>query len=75
MSAGSLVGAFRIQAQPHIITALEAMVGFRYLLQYVAKMAADLEPVSGLWDYLDSIVVVILAAEAIALWRSAKQGP
>ena len=36
-------------------------------------MAADLEPVSGLWEYLDSIVVVILVAEAIALWRSARQ--
>ena len=55
------------------ITALEAMVGFRYLLQYVAKMAAALEPVDGLWEYLDSIVVIILVAEAIALWRSANQ--
>lgn len=49
------------------------MVGFRYLLQYVAKMAANLEPVDGLWAYLDSIVVVVLVAEAIALWRSANQ--
>lgn len=47
------------------------MVGFRYLLQYVAKMATDLEPVDGLWEYLDSIVVIVLVAEAIALWRSA----
>ena len=64
-------GTHLTQLPRDIITALEAMVGFRYLLQYVAKMAANLEPVDGLWEYLDSIVVIILVAEAIALWRFA----
>ncbi|MYA03237.1 MAG: hypothetical protein F4Y37_01280 [Caldilineaceae bacterium SB0664_bin_22] len=66
-------GTHLTQLPRDIITALEAMVGFRYLLQYVDKMAASLEPVDGLWAYLDSIVVVVLVAEAIALWRSANR--
>ncbi len=75
LQARNKPGTQLTQLPRDVITALEAMVGFRYLLQYVAKMAADLEPVDGLWEYLDSIVVIILVAEAIALWRSARQEP
>ena len=56
-----------------VITALVAMLGFRYLLQYIDKMAAALEPVPELWHYLVSAAVVVLIAEAISLWRFSGQ--
>ncbi len=52
------------------ITALEAIVGFRFLLQYIASLAPDLEETPNLWEHLDAVVIVLLAFEAIALWRS-----
>ncbi len=56
-----------------VITALVAMLGFRYLLQYIDKIAAALEPVPELWHYLVSAAVVVLIAEAISLWRFSGQ--
>ena len=53
-----------------LITALVAIVGFRYLLQYLAKMGPTGDPVADLWGYLVSIVIVVLFFEAISLWRS-----
>ncbi len=75
----NLMDSLRIRNEPgnhlpqwprDVVTALEAMVLFRYLIQYLAKMSPDLEPVDGLWDDLDSIVFVFLALEAISLRRS-----
>lgn len=54
-----------------VVTAIEGILGFRYLLQYVAKMATPLEPIDTLWASLDSVAFVVLAFEAISLWRSA----
>ena len=53
-----------------LITALVAIVGFRYLLQYLAKMGPTSDPVADLWGHLVSIVIVVLFFEAISLWRS-----
>lgn len=53
------------------ITALEGILGFRYLLQYLGKMAPALEPIPNLWASLDSVIFVVLVFEAISLWRSA----
>lgn len=66
-------GPHTAQLPRDVVTALVAMVGFRYLLQYVAKMAPALEPAEGLWGHLDALVIVILAFEAIALWRSTQR--
>ena len=54
-----------------VITALVAMVDIRYLLQYMAKMDPDRDPVFALWDYLISITLVALIFEAISLWWTA----
>ena len=56
-----------------VITALVAILGFRYLLQYIDKMATALEPVPELWHNLVSVAVVVLIAEAISLWRFSGQ--
>ena len=63
-------GSHLTQLPRDIVTALVAVVGFRYLLQYLAKMSPIQDPVSALWDYLVSIVIVVLFFEAISLWRS-----
>ena len=63
-------GSHLTQLPRDIVTALVAIVGFRYLLQYLAKMSPIQDPVSALWDYLVSIVIVVLFFEAISLWRS-----
>ena len=63
-------GSHLTQLPRDIVTALVAIVGFRYLLQYLAKMSPVQDPVSALWDYLVSIVIVVLFFEAISLWRS-----
>ena len=54
-----------------VITALVAMVDIRYLLQYMAKMDPDRDPVFALWDYLISITLVVLVFEAVSMWRAA----
>ncbi len=59
-----------IQFPRDLITALVAIVGFRYLLQYLAKMGPTSDPVADLWGYLVSIVIVVLFFETISLWRS-----
>lgn len=64
-------GAHLSQLPRDVITALVAMVDIRYLLQYMAKMDPDRDPVFALWDYLISIAMVVLAFEAISLWRAA----
>ena len=63
-------GSHLTQLPRDIVTALVAIVGFRYLLQYLAKMSPAQDPVSALWDYLVAIVIVVLFFEAISLWRS-----
>ena len=64
-------GANISQLPRDVITALVAMVDIRYLLQYMAKMDPDRDPVFTLWDYLISIALVVLLFEAISLWRAA----
>ncbi len=64
-------GAHLSQLPRDVITALVAMVDIRYLLQYMAKMDPDRDPVFALWDYLISITLVALIFEAISLWRAA----
>ena len=68
----------RNEAGPHptqlprdVVTALEAVVLVRFLLQYVYSLSPNLEPTPNLWEHLDALLIVILAFEAIALWRSA----
>ena len=68
-------GPHLAQLPRDVTTALVAMVDFRYLLQYMAKMDPDRDPVFALWDYLISIVLVVLVFEAISLWRSARTYP
>ena len=64
-------GAHLSQLPRDVITALVAMVDVRYLLQYMAKMDPDRDPIFALWDYLISIALVALIFEAISLWRAA----
>lgn len=72
----------RNEAGPHptqlprdVVTALEAVVLVRFLLQYVYSLSPNLEPTPNLWEHLDALLIVILAFEAIALWRSAERTP
>ena len=64
-------GPHLAQLPRDVITALVAMVNIRYLLQYMAKMDPDRDPVFALWDYLIAIALVVLVFEAISLWRAA----
>ena len=64
-------GSHLAQLPRDVITALVAMFALRYLLQFVQEMHPDRDPVGWLWDYLASIAVVVLAFEAISLWRAA----
>jgi len=72
----------RNEAGPHptqlprdVITALEAIVLVRFLLQYVYSLSPNLEPTPNLWEHLDALLIVILAFEAIVLRRSAERTP
>ena len=72
----------RNEAGPHptqlprdVVTALEAVVLVRFLLQYVYSLSPNLEPTPNLWEHLDALLIVILAFEAIALQRSAERAP
>ena len=72
----------RNEAGPHptqlprdVVTALEAVVLVRFLLQYVYSLSPNLEPTPNLWEHLDALLIVILAFEAIALRRSAERTP
>ena len=50
-----------------------AIVWVRFIMQYADKMAPDHEGTAGLWGHLTALAIVILAFEAISLWRSAGQ--
>ena len=53
-----------------VVTVLVAIVWVRFLMQYNDKIAPDHEATSGLWGHLTALAVVILAFEAISMWRS-----
>ncbi len=54
-----------------VVTTLVAIVWVRFLMQYADKIAPDHEATAGLWGHLTALAIVILAFEAISLWRSA----
>ena len=56
-----------------VATVLVAVVWVRFLMQYNDKMAPEHEATSGLWGHLTALAIVILAFEAISVWRSAGQ--
>ena len=56
-----------------VITVLVAVVWVRFLMQYNDKIAPDHEATAGLWGHLTALAIVILALEAISMWRSAGQ--
>ncbi len=56
-----------------VVTALVAIVWVRFVMQYADQIAPNQEPTSGLWGHLTALAIVILAFEAICLWRSAGQ--
>ena len=65
------VGDHLAQWPRDVVTALVAIIWVRFLMQYADKIAPDHEATSGLWGHLTALAIVILAFEAIALWRSA----
>ena len=70
----SQAGGHLAQWPRDVVTALVAIVGVRFLMQYADKIAPDHEATSGLWGHLTALVIVILVFEAISLWRSAGPG-
>ncbi len=64
-------GAAARQLPRDVVTALTAIVGVRYLQQYLAHWSD--RDVGWLWDYLVAIAIVLLAAEAVAQWRAARR--
>ena len=64
-------GSHLTQLPRDVITALVAVVWVRFLMQYADKIAPDHEATAGLWGHLTALAIVILAFEAISLWRSA----
>lgn len=66
-------GSHPTQLPRDVITALEAVVLVRFLLQYVHSLSPNLEPTPNLWEHLDALLIVILAFEAIALQRSTER--
>ena len=69
----SRVGSHLAQWPRDVVTALVAIVWVRFLMQYADKIAPDHEATAGLWGHLTALAIVILAFEAIALWRSDRQ--
>ena len=69
----SRVGNHLTQWPRDVVTALVAIVWVRFLMQYADKIAPDYEATAGLWGHLTALAIVILAFEAIALWRSDRQ--
>ena len=67
-------GDHRTQMPRDVVTALVALVWVRFILQYADQIAPDHQATSGLWDHLSALAIVILAFEAICLWRSSNQG-
>ena len=70
----SQAGGHLAQWPRDVATALVAIVGVRFLMQYADKIAPGHEATSGLWGHLTALAIVILVFEAISLWRSAGQG-
>ena len=66
-------GSHLAQWPRDVVTALVAIVWVRFLMQYADKIAPDYEATAGLWGHLTALAIVILAFEAIALWRSDRQ--
>lgn len=64
-------GSHLTQMPRDVVTVLVAVVWVRFLMQYADKIAPDHEATSGLWGHLTALAIVILAFEAISLWRSA----
>ena len=64
-------GSHLAQIPQDVVTALIAVFWVRYLIQYNDKMAPGAEAIASLWGHLDAIAVVVLALQAIILWRSA----
>ncbi len=69
----SRAGDHRTQMPRDVVTALVALVWVRFLLQYADQIAPDHGATSGLWGHLSALAIVILAFEAISLWRSTGQ--
>ena len=69
----SRVGNHLTQWPRDVVTALVAIVWVRFLMQYADKIAPNHEATTGLWGHLTALAIVILAFEAISLWRSARQ--
>ncbi len=69
----SRAGNHLTQMPRDVITALVAVVWVRFLMQYADKIAPNHEATAGLWGHLTALAIVILAFEAISLWRSAGQ--
>ena len=67
----SQAGGHLAQWPRDVVTALVAIVGVRFLMQYADKIAPGHEATSGLWGHLTALAIVILVFEAISLWRSA----
>ena len=67
----SQAGSHLAQWPRDVVTALVAIVGVRFLMQYADKIAPGHEATSGLWGHLTALAIVILVFEAISLWRSA----
>ena len=63
-------GSHLAQWPRDVVTVLVAIVWVRFLMQYNDKIAPDHEATSGLWGHLTALAVVILAFEAISMWRS-----
>ena len=70
LSIRSLEGNHLTQLPRDVVTALVAIVWVRFLMQYADEIAPNYEATSGLWGHLTALAIVILAFEAIALWRS-----
>ena len=67
----NLEGSYLTQMPRDVVTVLVAIVWVRFLMQYADKIAPDHEATAGLWGHLTALAIVILAFEAISLWRSA----
>ena len=68
-------GSHLAQLPRDVITALGALVGLRYGIQYLYKFTPGIEPTAELWGHLLAAVLVVLVFEAMSLWRSASTRP
>ncbi len=68
----SLAGNHLAQMPRDVVTTLVAIVWVRFLMQYADKIAPNHEATAGLWGHLTALAIVILAFEAISMWRSVR---